>query len=40
MAPVCSGGTACVKSEDVKTSQRTDLGVCTDERMVPLNVEP
>jgi len=38
IAPDCSGDLACVKSEDVKTSQRTDLAVCTDERMVPLNV--
>ena len=38
IAPDCSGDIACVKPEDAKTSQRTDLAVCTDERMVPLNV--
>ena len=40
LANVCSDDTACVKSEDVKTSQSTDLAVCTDELMVPLNVGP
>ena len=38
IAPDYSGDLACVKSEDVKTSQRTDLAVCKDEHMVQLNV--
>ena len=33
--PVCCGGTACVKPEDVKTSRRTYLAMCTDELMAP-----
>ena len=40
IAPVCSGEIGCVKYNGVQTSQRTDLAVCTDERMVPLNVGP
>ena len=40
LASVCSDDTACVKSKDVKTSQSTDLAVCTNELMVPLNVGP
>ena len=40
LANVCSDDTACVKSEDVKTSQSTDSAVCTNELMVPLNVGP
>jgi len=40
LANVCSDDIACVKSEDVKTSQNTSLAVCTDELMVPLNVGP
>ena len=40
LANVCSDDIACVKSEDVKTSQNTSLAVCTDELLVPLNVGP
>ena len=40
IAPVCSGDIACVKSNGVRKSQRTDLAVCTDELRVPLDVEP